>query len=627
MHAAASWRGSRRISPRATAAGRASSSDAESERYLLFGAVVDLLARVSALAPVVLVLDDLHWADRPTIQLLRHVVSADAPLRLFVIGTFRESDIGTDHPLAEALAALHRESGVERLALRGLGDDELLVLLETTAGHAMADEGVALRDALLAETDGNPFFVGEMLRHLAETRAIYQDEQGRWVASADLRTSGLPVSIREVIGRRVARLGASTRDVLSMAAVIGRDFDADVLARVTELDEDTLIDLCDQAVTAAVLTEADVAGRYTFAHALIEHTLYDESLCRPAGARPPAGRGGARGALWRRSRRADRGARLPLGSRHDPRTRARRSRTRNGRAIGPWPSSRPTRRCAGTGMRSICSIGPRSTTRTVGPRCSSGSATRNDRPVIPRTARRCSRPAASPTTSTRSTSSCAPRCGTTEAGTASPAGSTTSASRCSTRALARLGDADSPDRARLLALLCVERTVGRRFRRTPLAGDPSRRHGAAHRRQRRVGRRDPAVPRVDHDAPDPRAPPPMEHRGVRPRRRSRRPDRTPVTPTTIGASRHWRPATLRPCGSHGPSSSRNAERIGQPLNRWLIAFHGARQSMLEGDLDAAEQSATEALTLGTAAGYPDDAVTFYGAQLMGLRWMQGRSTR
>ena len=258
-----------------TTVGRASSSDGESERYLLFGAVVDLVARVSALAPVVLVLDDLHWADRQTVQLLRHVVSAEAPLRLFVIGTFRESDVGADHPLAEGLAALHRESGVDRLALGGLGDDELLALLETTAGHEMPEEGVALRDALLAETEGNPFFVGEMLRHLAETQAIYQNDQGRWVASTDLRTSGLPVSIREVIGRRVARLGAQTQGALSLAAVIGRDFDVGLLARLVELDEDALIDLCDQAVTAAVLSEADVAGRYTFAHALIEHALYD----------------------------------------------------------------------------------------------------------------------------------------------------------------------------------------------------------------------------------------------------------------------------------------------------------------------------------------------------------------
>ena len=83
-----------------------------------------------------------------------------------------------------------------------------------------------------------------------------------------------------------------------MAAVIGRDFDVDVLARVTELDEDALIDLCDEAVASALLTEADGAGRYTFAHALIEHTLYGESLFRPAGAYPPAGCGGARGGLW-----------------------------------------------------------------------------------------------------------------------------------------------------------------------------------------------------------------------------------------------------------------------------------------------------------------------------------------
>ena len=175
QRAGAARAGARR---RATAGTHVSSSDAESERYLLFGAVVDLLARVSALAPVVLVLDDLHWADRPTVQLLRHVVSADAPLRLFVIGTFRDSDLDPDHPLAEALAALHRESGIERLALCGLGDDELLALLETTARHAMADEGVALRDALSAETDGNPFFVGEMLRHLAETGAIHRGRAG-----------------------------------------------------------------------------------------------------------------------------------------------------------------------------------------------------------------------------------------------------------------------------------------------------------------------------------------------------------------------------------------------------------------------------------------------------------------
>ncbi len=265
---------------------------------------------------MVLLLDDLHWSDRQSVQLLRHVVSADALLRLLVIGTFRESDVGTDHPLAEALAALHRESGIERIALRGLGDDELLTLLETTAGHEMTEDGVALRDALMAETEGNPFFIGEMLRHLAETGAIYQDTEGRWVASPDLRTSGLPVSIREVVGRRVARLGEQPQRVLSLAAVIGRDFDTGVLARVADLDEDAVIDLCDQAVAAAVLTVAEVTGRYTLRPCPRRAHPLRRALTEPAGPVAPAGGGRAWRALRGGPRRTGRRARLPLGPCH-----------------------------------------------------------------------------------------------------------------------------------------------------------------------------------------------------------------------------------------------------------------------------------------------------------------------
>ena len=139
----------------------------------------------------------------------------------------------------------------------------------------MTEDGVALRDALMAETGGNPFFVGEMLRHLAETQAIFQDDQGRWVASPDLRTSGLPVSIREVVGRRVARLGEDTQRVLSMAAVIGRDFDVDVLARAADLDEDAVDRPLRPGRRRRGAHRGPIVGRYSFAHALIEHTLYD----------------------------------------------------------------------------------------------------------------------------------------------------------------------------------------------------------------------------------------------------------------------------------------------------------------------------------------------------------------
>jgi class 3 adenylate cyclase/tetratricopeptide (TPR) repeat protein len=251
------------------------SGDGDTERFVLYGCVTDLLTRVSAEQPVLIVLDDLHWADRATVQLLRHVSTVDAPMRVAVLGTFRDSEITTDHPLTELLAALHRESVAERIALRGFGDDELLTLLETIAGHEMDEQGVALRDALLAETAGNPFFVAEILRHLAESGAIFQRDDGRWVADADIRAVGLPVSVREVIGRRLATLGPDTERILAIASVIGRDFDISLLATIARVDEDTVLDICDGAVAVAILQTTSKLDRYTFAHALIEHTLYD----------------------------------------------------------------------------------------------------------------------------------------------------------------------------------------------------------------------------------------------------------------------------------------------------------------------------------------------------------------
>jgi len=249
--------------------------DPDSERFVLFGCIADLLARASVEHPVLVVLDDLHWADRPSLQLLRHLHTTETPMRVGVLGTFRDSDVAAGDPLSDLLAALHRDGGAERIALSGLSDLDLLALLESVAGHDMDEEGIALRDALLGETAGNPFFVGEMVRHLVETGVIHQRDDGRWVAGADLRAVGLPVSVREVVGRRLARLGADTERVLALASVIGRDFDLALLATVAHADEDSLIDLCDAAVANRVLQTTDRTDHYTFAHALIEHTLYD----------------------------------------------------------------------------------------------------------------------------------------------------------------------------------------------------------------------------------------------------------------------------------------------------------------------------------------------------------------
>ena len=250
-------------------------TDADTERYLLFAAVVDLLATVSHHQPVVFVLDDLQWADSGSLQLLSHLTGSEQPMRVLVLGTYRDTELSHTHPLLETLAALSRQLRVARLELTGLDDTGVVSFVEAAAGHVLDDAGVGLAHAVYRETDGNPFFVGEVLRHLSETGAIYRDATGRWVGVDSIDDMALPDSVREVIGARAGRLGAGAGRVLSLAAVIGRDFDLDVLARAARISEDELLDVLDAAAAAALVRELPAApGRYSFAHALIQHTMY-----------------------------------------------------------------------------------------------------------------------------------------------------------------------------------------------------------------------------------------------------------------------------------------------------------------------------------------------------------------
>jgi class 3 adenylate cyclase/tetratricopeptide (TPR) repeat protein len=252
-------------------------TDADTERYLFFAAVVGLLLTVSQHQPVVLVLDDLQWADKASLELLRHLVASELPMRLLVLGTYRDSGLSHAHALRETLGVLRRHGGVSRIELTGLDDLGVVALMEASAGYALDDAAVGLAHAIFRETDGNPFFVSEVLVHLAETGAISQDATGRWVADDSLEQMALPDSVREVIGGRVVRLGPDAERVLSMAAVIGRDFDLDVLARAARTSEDDLLDVLDAAAAVALVREmVDTPGRYNFAHALIQHTLYED---------------------------------------------------------------------------------------------------------------------------------------------------------------------------------------------------------------------------------------------------------------------------------------------------------------------------------------------------------------
>src|SRR5207248_2301351 len=227
--------------------GEPRTSDPEAERYLLFGAVTALLAQLSATAPVVLVIDDLHWADKPAVLLLRHLVTTLGRAKMVVFGTYRESDLAPEHPLTDALASFRRGSSIERLAVGGLDDGGVVALLESLAGHELGDDGIALAHAVRGETDGNPFFAAEVVRHLAESGAIRQEE-GRWRAAGALSSIGLPESVREVVGQRVRRLGDRAHEVLSAASVVGRDFDLSLVARVADCPEDDVLDLLEAAM-------------------------------------------------------------------------------------------------------------------------------------------------------------------------------------------------------------------------------------------------------------------------------------------------------------------------------------------------------------------------------------------
>jgi len=247
-------------------------TDAESERSLLFAAVVGILSAASAERPLVLLLDDIQWADKGSLLLLRHLGLNDRPMRLLVLATYRDNEVSA---LLDTLAALHRQTGVSRVELKGLDDGEVLQCVKAIVGDSIDDAALDLARAVHSETDGNPFFVTELVRHLTEIGAISQD--GRWGAAGSADKLTLPDSVREVIGARVARLGAECGRVLGLAAIIGRDFDFDLLARASKLEEGALLDTLDRAMEAALIHElAEGVGRYSFAHGLIQHAVYQE---------------------------------------------------------------------------------------------------------------------------------------------------------------------------------------------------------------------------------------------------------------------------------------------------------------------------------------------------------------
>ena len=249
-------------------------SDPETERYRLFEAVTDWLAVASVDEPLLVVLDDLQWAAKPTLLLLRHVVRAGKG-RVLIVGLYRDSELTHDHPLVEVVSGLRAQLGVERLSLTGLNDLAVAAFVEQAAGRTLDQAGVALARAVHEETEGNPLFVREVLRHLAETGAVERLEGG-WTTRRSADQLGLPEGVREAVGHRLSRLSGPTNQALRVAAVVGHEFELGVVQAAGNLSEEALLDAMEEAATARLLIEVS-ATRFRFAHALIRATVYEST--------------------------------------------------------------------------------------------------------------------------------------------------------------------------------------------------------------------------------------------------------------------------------------------------------------------------------------------------------------
>jgi DNA-binding SARP family transcriptional activator/tetratricopeptide (TPR) repeat protein len=234
------------------------------ERYRLFDAAAEVLTDMARAQPVVLVLDDLHWADKPTLLMLRQLVRAAEDSPILIVAGFRDTERPTE--LMDILAALRREHHYETIELRGLDEADTSELIGEFGTDAMPEH---VNRALWEETKGNPFFLEEMVRHIGASRASAGGNGAPWPVE-------LPEGIREVIGRRLATLSDRTSEVLTTAAVIGREFRIELLEALGAYDEDELDDVVEESVNAQVIAEVPgVYGRCTFTHSLIRQTLYD----------------------------------------------------------------------------------------------------------------------------------------------------------------------------------------------------------------------------------------------------------------------------------------------------------------------------------------------------------------
>jgi DNA-binding CsgD family transcriptional regulator len=241
----------------------------EASRFRLFDSITTFLKNTSQSQPLMLVIDDLHWADQPSLLLLQFLARQLVGSRILVVGCYRDVDVSIQHPLSNAMAQLSKEPGFHRLVLRGVSEGDVAHFIEQETGGEVPSKAVEI---IFGLTDGNPLFLIEVVKLLWERGELGKEVIGR------PQVIKVPLGVREAVGQRLNRRSALCNRVLTIASIIGREFSLELIARLAEdTSEDGLLEAFDEAVAAGMIeASSESVGRYRFTHVLIQNTLSSE---------------------------------------------------------------------------------------------------------------------------------------------------------------------------------------------------------------------------------------------------------------------------------------------------------------------------------------------------------------
>src|SRR6185312_4482089 len=577
--------------------------------------------------PLTLMLDDLQWADRPTLLMLKYLLINPEPMPALVIATYRSTEISRAQPLAELLVELRREAGIEQIELEGLEPEACVAMAQDVAQESLDATGVEFVQALGEATKGNPFFLGEIVRNLKETGGV-----GHAAATgdfADRATLGVPPSVRDAIAARVAGMGDRAEQVLQAAAVIGREFDVELLARMLSVQEDQLVDVLDAADEAALITEVPGIGmRYSFVHPLIPPALYEQ-----------LGGGGRR----RLHRRALDGLERLLGA--DARAQRRGELAYHALAGVPMVSAlKAVDYARAAGQHALEQLAPQEAMRWFEHALALHQSTAGERSSAEDDALLCDLLIGGGIAAQQSgdpefratllrASDLARRMGDTErlvrAVLANTRGFVSETGRVDTERVALLeaaldgvGDAETADRARLLATLSAELTFAGDLRRRKSLSDQSLELAA------RLG--DPVTLSevLSHRFITIWTPETLAER-IADTDRELAIAQEAGNPLAQFRALHWRAAAAVEAGELDlaaklvEAESEVADRLHRPTASWLAAYDRSTQALMHGLLDEAERWAEDAFRIATESEQPE-ALAFYAGQLLNIRFEQGR---